>query len=121
MRRQPKILRLLSDPPRNMVVYPVVERGPGKFVIEVLSDDQRSWQRIDEFPTLNEANARMARWEQIAGVALREPAQLRPRMPQIRINAYRRGELTTCWYLVDFQRGGKAFQRISLSHEWCRP
>jgi hypothetical protein len=50
----------------NMVIYRVVERASAKFVIEAFSDDHGSWRFVDEFPTREEANARMARLEQIS-------------------------------------------------------
>jgi hypothetical protein len=56
-----------------MVVYRVVERGPGKFVVEAFSDDHGSWRFVDEFRTLEEAKARVARLEQILRASRGEP------------------------------------------------
>jgi hypothetical protein len=56
-----------------MVVYRVVERGPDKFVVEAFSDDHGSWRFVDEFPTVQEATALMARLEQILRTSQGEP------------------------------------------------
>lgn len=55
------------------VTYRVSKRGVGRFVVEALRDDHGTWRHIDEFPTLKEANARMARLEQILRASHGEP------------------------------------------------
>lgn len=48
-----------------MVRYRVVKGRSGRFVVEAFRDDRGTWRFIDEFPTLQEANARKVRLEQI--------------------------------------------------------
>jgi hypothetical protein len=55
------------------VTYRIVKRGVGRFVVEALRDDHGTWRHIDEFSTLKEANARMARLEQILRASQGEP------------------------------------------------
>jgi hypothetical protein len=55
------------------VIYRVVERGPGRFVVEAFSEDHGSWRSIAEFPTAEEAQARKAKLEQILRASRREP------------------------------------------------
>jgi hypothetical protein len=50
---------------RQMVTYRVINGQAGSFVVEAFRDDRGTWRFIDEFPTLEEANARKVRLEQI--------------------------------------------------------
>jgi hypothetical protein len=59
-----------SDMPK--VKYRVAERG-GRFAIESFSDDRGGWRCIGEFPTPKEANARLARLEQIERASRETP------------------------------------------------
>lgn len=49
----------------QMVTYRVIKGQAGRFVVEAFRDDRGTWRFIDEFPTLEEANARKVRLEQI--------------------------------------------------------
>lgn len=55
------------------VNYRVTQRGLGRFVVEAFNDDRGSWRFVDEFSTLEEANARKLRLEQILRTSEREP------------------------------------------------
>jgi hypothetical protein len=55
------------------VIYRVVERGPGRFVVEAFSEDHGTWRSIAEFPNAQEANARKAKLEQILRASREEP------------------------------------------------
>jgi hypothetical protein len=54
------------------VRYRVVERS-GKFVVESFNDDHGAWRCIDEFRTAQEANARLAKLEQIVRASRETP------------------------------------------------
>jgi hypothetical protein len=56
-----------------MVIYRVIERGPERFIVESFTVDHGAWRCIDEFPTMKEANARLARLEKILRVSRGEP------------------------------------------------
>ncbi len=57
----------------NMVIYRVAGRGSERFVIEAFNEDHGSWRFVDEFPTREKANVRMARLEQILRTSRGEP------------------------------------------------
>jgi hypothetical protein len=57
---------------QDMVTYRVIGRGPEKFVLEARTDEHGTWRFIDEFRSLREAKARMARLEQILRTSLGE-------------------------------------------------
>jgi len=57
------------------VIYRIVDRGPGRFIIEAYSDDHGAWRSIAEFPTFEEAHTRKAKLEQILRASQEEFAR----------------------------------------------
>jgi hypothetical protein len=58
----------------QMVTYRVIKAQAGTFIVEAFRDDRGTWRFIDEFPTLEEANARKLKLEGIFSAWLGAPA-----------------------------------------------